>query len=77
MADILVASIVKRLAYGRPDGVAVLAEGLVEHLSEAELLKYVPEVERDEHDHIRIAEVEFGPIIKTRVAERLKKAGAI
>jgi 6-phosphofructokinase 1 len=75
MADILVASIVKRLAYGRPDGVAVLAEGLVEHLSEAELLKYVPEVERDEHDHIRIAEVEFGPIIKTRVAERLKDLG--
>jgi ATP-dependent phosphofructokinase / diphosphate-dependent phosphofructokinase len=75
IADILVASIIKRLAYGRPDGVAVLAEGLVEHLSEAELLKYVPEVERDEHDHIRIAEVEFGPIIKARVSEKLKELG--
>jgi 6-phosphofructokinase 1 len=75
IADILVASIIKRLAYGRPDGVAVLAEGLVEHLSEAELLKYVPDVERDEHDHIRIAEVEFGPIIKARVSEKLKELG--
>lgn len=75
MADILVASIIKRLAYGRPDGVAVLAEGLVEHLEEKELLKYVPSIERDEHDHIRIAEVEFGPIIKTRVSEKLKELG--
>lgn len=75
IADILVASIIKRLAYGRPDGVAVLAEGLVEHLTEAELLKYVPAVERDEHDHIRIAEVEFGPIIKARVSEKLKELG--
>jgi 6-phosphofructokinase 1 len=75
MADILVGSIVKRLAYGRPDGVAVLAEGLVEHLAEKELEKYVPELERDEHDHIRIAEVEFGPIIKARVNERLKELG--
>src|SRR3954453_23084812 len=30
MVDTLVGAIVKRLAYGRPDGVAVLAEGLVE-----------------------------------------------
>ncbi|HWA74933.1 MAG TPA: diphosphate--fructose-6-phosphate 1-phosphotransferase [Polyangiaceae bacterium] len=75
MADILVGSIVKRLAYGRPDGVAVLAEGLVEHLDEKELERYVPELERDEHDHIRIAEVEFGPIIKARVTERLKELG--
>ncbi len=75
IADILVGSIVKRLAYGRPDGVAILAEGLVEHLDEKELEKYVPNVERDEHDHIRIAEVEFGPIIKARVSEKLKELG--
>jgi 6-phosphofructokinase 1 len=75
MADILVGSIVKRLAYGRPDGVAILAEGLVEHLDEKELEKYVPELERDEHDHIRIAEIEFGPIIKARVTEKLKELG--
>jgi len=75
LADILVGSIVKRLAYGRPDGVAVLAEGLVEHLDPAELEKYAKDVERDEHDHLRISEVEFGPIIKTRVTEKLKELG--
>ena len=75
IADILVGSIVKRLAYGRPDGVAILAEGLVEHLDEKELERFVPSLERDEHDHIRIAEVEFGPIIKARVAEKLKDLG--
>lgn len=75
IADILVGSMIKRLAYGRPDGVAILAEGLVEHLDEKELEKYVPALERDEHDHIRIAEVEFGPIIKARVSEKLKELG--
>jgi ATP-dependent phosphofructokinase / diphosphate-dependent phosphofructokinase len=75
IADILVGAIVKRLAAGRSDGVAVLAEGLVEHLSEDELKQVAGDVELDEHGHIRIAEVEFGPIIKTRVQEKLKDLG--
>jgi 6-phosphofructokinase 1 len=75
IADILVGAIVKRLASGRADGVAVLAEGLVEHLSEEELKQVAGDVELDEHGHIRIAEVEFGPIIKTRVQEKLKELG--
>jgi ATP-dependent phosphofructokinase / diphosphate-dependent phosphofructokinase len=76
MADILVGAIVKRLASGRSDGVAVLAEGLVEHLSEEELKSAAGDgVELDEHGHIRIAEVEFGPIIKNRVQEKLKALG--
>jgi len=74
MADILVGAIIKRLAAGRPDGVAVLAEGLVEHLDAAELEAFGT-VERDEHDHIRIAEVEFGPIIKARVQQKLTQLG--
>ena len=74
MADILVGAIIKRLAAGRPDGVAVLAEGLVEHLDAAELEAFGT-LERDEHDHIRIAEVEFGPIIKARVQQKLNELG--
>jgi len=74
MVDTLVGAIIKRLAYGRPDGVAVLAEGLVERLDPEELAKYA-DVERDEHDHIRLAEIDFGRIIKARVAERLKGFG--
>jgi 6-phosphofructokinase 1 len=75
MADILVGAIVKRLAHGRQDGVAILAEGLVEHLSENELKAVAGDVELDEHGHIRMAEVEFGPIIKTRVQAKLKELG--
>jgi 6-phosphofructokinase len=75
MADILVGAIVKRLAHGRTDGVAVLAEGLVEHLSEEELKACAGDVELDEHGHIRMAEVEFGPIIKNRVQAKLKELG--
>jgi len=74
MVDTLVGAIIKRLAYGRPDGVAVLAEGLVERLDPEELAQH-GDVERDEHDHIRLAEIDFGRIIKARVAERLKVFG--
>lgn len=74
MVDTLAGAIIKRLAYGRADGVAVLAEGLVERLDPEELARYA-DVERDEHDHIRIAEVDFGRIIKARVSERLKEFG--
>ncbi len=72
IVDILVGAIIKRISYGRPDGVAVIAEGLVEHLDENDL-KNLVNVERDEHDNIRIAEINFGEILKFKVQERLKE----
>jgi 6-phosphofructokinase len=72
--DILVGAIIKRISYGRPDGVAVLAEGLVEHLDEKDLRELV-EAERDEHDNIRIAEINFGEILKYKVQKRLHEFG--
>ncbi|MBZ0199462.1 MAG: 6-phosphofructokinase [Ignavibacteriaceae bacterium] len=74
IVDILVGAIIKRLSYGRTDGVAILAEGLVEHLDPSELQSLV-EVERDAHDNIRIAEVNFGEILKYKVQQRLKDFG--
>ncbi len=74
IVDILVGAIIKRLSYGRADGVAILAEGLVEHLGSADLEQLV-EVERDAHDNIRIAEINFGEILKSKVVERLKQFG--
>ena len=70
MVDILVGAIIKRLSYGRNDGVAILAEGLVEHLDPKDLEMLV-NVERDAHDNIRIAEINFGEILKYKVQERL------
>jgi len=72
--DILVGAIIKRLSYGRKDGVAILAEGLVEHLKTEDLAPLVY-VERDAHDNIRLAEVNFGEILKYKVQERLKEFG--
>ncbi len=74
MVDTLVGSIIKRMAHGRADGVAVLAEGLVEILPERDLSELAG-VERDAHDHIRIAEINFGDIIKHAVQKRLLELG--
>ncbi len=71
IVDVLVGAIIKRLSYGRTDGVAILAEGLVEHLDPKDMEKLV-NIERDAHDNIRIAEVNFGEILKYKVQERLK-----
>jgi 6-phosphofructokinase 1 len=74
MVDVLVGAIIKRMSYGKKDGVAIIAEGLVEHLNPKELETLVT-VERDAHDNIRIAEVNFGEILKYKVQERLKEFG--
>ncbi|MDZ7343025.1 MAG: diphosphate--fructose-6-phosphate 1-phosphotransferase [candidate division KSB1 bacterium] len=71
LVDILVGAIVKRLSYGRPDGVAVLAEGLVEILDPQDV-QVLLNIERDAHDNIRLAEVNFGEILKYEVQKRLK-----
>ncbi|MDP1994983.1 MAG: 6-phosphofructokinase, partial [Ignavibacteria bacterium] len=71
VVDILAGAIIKRLSYGKSDGVAILAEGLVEHLDPHDLNALV-EVERDAHNNIRIAEINFGEILKSKVQERLR-----
>lgn len=74
IVDVLAGAIIKRMAYGRSDGVAVLAEGLVESIPEADL-EELEGAERDEHGHIRIAEIDFGRIVKQAVGARLKDLG--
>lgn len=72
VVETLVGAIVKRLSSGRPDGVAMIAEGLVERMEEADLAG-IAGVERDAHGHLRIGEVAFGDILKERVLERLSE----
>jgi 6-phosphofructokinase 1 len=74
IVDTLVGSIVKRQSYGRRDGVAIIAEGLVLGI-DPEDLAALDEVERDDHGNVRIAEVNLGEILKTQVAVRLKQIG--
>jgi ATP-dependent phosphofructokinase / diphosphate-dependent phosphofructokinase len=74
IVDTLVGAIVKRLSYGRRDGVAMIAEGVVLDVDPNDLSS-VHEVERDAHGHIRIAEVNIGEILKAQVTARLKELG--
>ena len=72
--DTLAGSIIKRLADGRQDGVAVVAEGVVLGLSEGQLA-VLEGVERDDHGHVRLAEVDVGGILKQGVKARLARFG--
>ena len=72
LVDILVGSILKRLSYGRRDGVAILAEGLVLDIPPEDLAQ-LDDVERDAHGNVRIAEVNIGEILKAQVQARLKQ----
>ena len=74
IVDTLVGAIIKRLSYGRRDGVAMIAEGVVLDV-EPNDLSSLHEVERDAHGNIRIAEVNIGEILKAQVAARLKELG--
>jgi ATP-dependent phosphofructokinase / diphosphate-dependent phosphofructokinase len=74
MVDTLVGAIIKRLSYGRRDGVAVIAEGLVLDLDPDDL-DQLEDVERDAHGNVRIAEVNIGEILKAEVMKRLKAFG--
>ncbi len=74
IVDILVGAIIKRLTYGRQDGVAILAEGLGERLNPEEL-KELKHVERDDYGNIRLAELSLGEILKEQVKRELRKLG--
>jgi len=74
VVDTLAGGIIKRLSYGRRDGVAVIAEGVVLGIR-PEDLDGLEAVERDAHGHIRIDEVSLGEILKAQVTARLRELG--
>lgn len=74
ICDILEGAMIKRLAMGRGDGVAVLAEGLLDRIDVIELEKQVALV-RDPHGHVRFEEIDLGGILKREVQKRFAKRG--
>lgn len=72
--DTLAGAIIKRLSYGRPDGVAVIAEGVVLGIDPVDLAQ-IEDIERDDHGNVRIAEVNIGEILKHEVQARLREFG--
>jgi len=67
-------AIAKRLAAGRRDGVAVVAEGLVERMQPDDL-EHLENVARDEHGHIRLADVPFGKVLRQQLGGAFAERG--
>jgi 6-phosphofructokinase 1 len=79
VADLIIGSMIKRKANGRGYGVAILAEGLLEAIGAESLrasfgrrMDMYGTIEEDEFGHLRLGEIEFGRMIRHRVARRLE-----
>jgi len=77
IADVLEGAILKRRAMGRPDGVALIAEGLAYRLGDREELERLlgREVPVDAAGHPRLAEVPLADILKREIQARFKARG--
>jgi 6-phosphofructokinase 1 len=83
LCDIMIGSIIKRLSQKSYYGVVMLAEGLIESIGEKGLLEAMNagelgrygRVQRDPHGHLRLGEIEFGRMIRDRLAARMEGVG--
>lgn len=74
--DVIEGAMLKRKALGRPDGVAVVAEGVALKLDPAVWQdEPLAQVKYDEHGHMRLAEVDFARILKREVEKRFRDRG--
>ena len=74
VADIVEGTIIKRRAMGRPHGVILLAESLVERFDPGEVSE-LQDVDRDAQGNIRVAEIDLGRKVKNEVQVRLERRG--
>ena len=74
LVDILVGSMIKRLAAGRGHGVAVIAEGVIEKIA-LEDLRELDSSCFDDHGHIRYNELDFPSLLKHAVGKSLTELG--
>jgi 6-phosphofructokinase 1 len=82
ICDIIIGSMIKRKAQGKGYGLAVLAEGLMESIGEQRLKDILSQnpgkfgtIEVDAFGHLRLGEIEFGRLVRSFLAERLKALG--
>ncbi|MGE3979101.1 MAG: diphosphate--fructose-6-phosphate 1-phosphotransferase [Nitrospira sp.] len=72
--DLLIGAVIKRLDHGRADGVAVLSEGLIEILDPGDL-GGLEQVERDDHGHLRLNDVNVGDVLRRELTKQLHQLG--
>jgi len=77
IADVLEGAMLKRRVMGRPDGVALLAEGLAYQLGDREELERLlgHEVPLDAVGHLRLSEVQLAELLRTELQNRFTARG--
>jgi 6-phosphofructokinase 1 len=74
VVDIIVGAIIKRRAGARDDGVAVIAEGIVERMNPLSL-PTAAHSQADAYGHVSIADIPLGILLRDRVRSALKQLG--
>lgn len=82
VCDLIAGSILKRRSLAKEYGIVVLAEGLIEKIGEKGLLEAMGDkigrygsMDRDDHGHLRLGEIEFARMVKDVMAERMAALG--
>ncbi len=76
VCDVLEGAILKRRVAGRPDGVAIIAEGIASKLKMSDLRNIAGvEIPRDEYGNIRLADLPLARVLRAEVERRFKDRG--
>ena len=76
VCDVLEGAILKRRTLDRPDGIAIIAEGVASKLNIKDLLNISGvEIPRDEYGNIRLADLPFARILRAEVERRFSERG--
>ncbi len=77
IVDVLDGAILKRRVHGRPDGVAIVAEGLAYKLGDREELERIlgREVPLDAAGHPRLSEVKLAGLLRDQLEARFRERG--
>ncbi len=76
ICDVLEGAILKRKVAGRPDGVAIIAEGIASKLNLSDLQSIAGiDIPRDEYGNIRLADLPLARILRAEVEGRFKERG--
>jgi 6-phosphofructokinase 1 len=73
VVDVLDTAMMKRVAHGRPFGVALLSEGIGLRLTPADVARVDPDCERDQHGNLRLSELHLHRLLTKLVKRRFKE----
>jgi ATP-dependent phosphofructokinase / diphosphate-dependent phosphofructokinase len=74
VVDTIVGAIIKRRSSGHDDGVAIIAEGIIDRVDTG-MLPATSELERDQYGHVRTADIPLGMLLRHWVRAALGELG--